>query len=127
MKVLKRYLFPMLLILALTACGEEATGPEGEEIVVKEGALKAENVEKPEDVREEAEKTETIETENQLQQALRGNSYWEAYQIEIGSEKQTLPSEEFSIDLILWEDGNARFREISDGKYLVDDRMLHMT
>ena len=127
MKVLKRYLFPMLLILALTACGEEATGPEGEEIVVKEGALKAENVEKPEDVREEAEKTETIETENQSKQALRGNSYWEAYQIEIGSEKQILPSEEFSIDLILWEDGNARFREISDGKYLVDDRMLHMT
>lgn len=127
MKVLKRYFFPMLLVLALTACGKEPNVPEGEAIDIKKGALKAENIEKPEDAKEEAEETETIGTENQSQQAQRGNSYWEAYQIEIGSEKQTLPSEEFSIDLILWEDGNARFREISDGKYLVDDRMLHMT
>ena len=127
MKVLKKYLFPMFLVLALTACGKEPVMPEREELVAKKGVLTAENLEKPEEVQEEAEKTETIETENQLQHILQGDSYWEAYQIEIGSEKQTLPSEEFSIDLILWEDGNARFREISDGKYLVDDRMLHMT
>lgn len=126
MKTLKKFFLPLFLILALTACGDKVSVPESEEHVAKKGALKAEDIRKPED--EKSDSSAAIMTDQkQVLNTLVGDTYWEAYMVESAGEKTDLPSDENSMDLLLRENGSAKFRDVIDGTVLVDDGLLYMT
>lgn len=110
-------LLSLMMIVFIAACGKETPV---EDIPKKEEALNSEEMPgKKENVKAGKADKVTEETKNPV---LEGNTFWKAYQFTIDGEKENLPSEKRQIDVILWENGTAQFREIIDGIYLTDDR-----
>ena len=109
-------LLSLMMIVSIAACGKETPV---EDIPKKEEALNSEEMPgKKENVK--AGKADKV-TEEAKNPVLEGNTFWKAYQFTIDGEKENLPSEKRQIDVILWENGTAQFREIIDGIYLTDD------
>lgn len=91
----------------------------------------------PSDTQTEQTTSNLTETQEPLQQEnLLGHedTYWVATQWQgadgggaESAEPQTLPTENWNLDLTVWVDGTARFRDIHEGILLMDESCLNLT
>ena len=112
MKRLKKWWLPVVLILALTACGKDDPISEDGENITPQNNLKTEKEEKIED----------NSAEN-----LLADSYWTAYSIDEMGNERALPDEELWIDLIFRKDGTAQFRYVLQDVFFANPDFLDMT
>lgn len=118
--------FAMAVLLSLAACGQTGEKP----LPPKQGALPALEPTEPAPQLTPG----TIATERKEAESPVGteDTYWVAceWYSEDGEGAEgpfQMQPDEWAVDLIIRADGTARFRDIHDGLYLMDDADLNMT